>query len=466
MKIIFLFIIASFAIKINTSGQSTSLPDSTISQLKKGIEGFKDRYHSPSIVVAIIHDQDIIFTEALGYTDVNKKIPATVDSKYPILSITKMFTATMLMQLTQRNQVRLEDDVSRYVPEFKAGSQPDRQTGTSLLQLATHTSGLPRNSQADIKFAKQVDRWILAGSNDSVISPANNKEFLESLRFIKKEYPEYQLLSYSDRQYSNLGYSLLGIALERAAKAKYEAYVKREIFHPLHMNSSGFDSEPLKKDDIATGYFYNDSLDDAIETPRFKSNSALYNGGMYTTATDLAKFISFQFNNSAASDKILSVKNKAMMQSLRIGWKPSFPFVLHEGAMLGYRAQIILNPAARLGWVILTNTTDFDFSRMNEYINSLVLPLFSKKPSTDLEKFTGDYKLEGGYDSLTIYIRDGKLYSTYLQNFLPETALIHDRNNRFRAQGKSSYNIGYDFIANDKNEIRSLVMGQLTWTKQ
>src|SRR4029079_1763610 len=130
------------------------------------------------------------------------------------------------------------------------------QTGTSLLQLATHTSGLPRNSQADIKFAKQVDRWILAGSNDSVISPATNKEFLESLRFIKKEYPEYQLLSYSDRQYSNLGYSLLGIALERAAKTKYEAYIKKEIFQPLYMNSSGFDSEPLKKNTIATGYFY------------------------------------------------------------------------------------------------------------------------------------------------------------------------------------------------------------------
>ncbi|MFL5811775.1 MAG: hypothetical protein ACJ749_19795 [Flavisolibacter sp.] len=124
-----------------------------------------------------------------------------------------------------------------------------------------------------------------------------------------------------------------------------------------------------------------------------------------------------------------------------------------------------MNADAKIGWVILTNTTDFDFSRINEYISGLVLQLFSKKPVTDIQKFTGDYRLEGGYDSLRIYLKDDKLYSTYLQGILPERPLIHDRNNRFRAQGNSSYNIGYDFIADDKNEIRAVVMGQLTWVK-
>jgi CubicO group peptidase (beta-lactamase class C family) len=80
------------------------LTDSVINELRKGVEGFKNRFHSPSIVVAIVHDKNIIFSEALGYIDTENKIPATIDSKYPILSITKTFTATMLMQLVERKK--------------------------------------------------------------------------------------------------------------------------------------------------------------------------------------------------------------------------------------------------------------------------------------------------------------------------------------------------------------------------
>ena len=79
------------------------LHDSTIKALRMGLEGFKDRFHSPSIVISIVHDKQIIFSEALGYTDVDNKVAATIDSKYPVLSVTKVFTATMLMQLKQRN---------------------------------------------------------------------------------------------------------------------------------------------------------------------------------------------------------------------------------------------------------------------------------------------------------------------------------------------------------------------------
>ncbi len=156
-----------------------------------------------------------------------------------------------------------------------------------------------------------------------------------------------------------------------------------------------------------------------MKTPVFKPNSALYAGGMYSTATDLAKFISFQFeNNSVDANKILSDDNKAMMQAFNIGWKPSYPFVTHEGAMLGYRCEIAFNPEMKIGWVILTNTTDFDFSRLNDYISRLILPIYSKKSISDLNKFTGTYQLSGGYGSLEIYLRNDSLYSTYLQNVL------------------------------------------------
>src|SRR5215203_6054899 len=149
-KIFFLFSLVYSVLAPSASLSQQILHDSITNNLTITIQGFKDRYHSPSIVFVLVHDQKIIFSEALGYTDLENKIAATINSKYPILSVTKMFTATMFMQLRQNKIVGLEDDVKKYVPEYKAISGNDNDRDITLLQLATHTSGLPRNSQADI----------------------------------------------------------------------------------------------------------------------------------------------------------------------------------------------------------------------------------------------------------------------------------------------------------------------------
>ena len=154
------------------------------------------------------------------------------------------------------------------------------------------------------------------------------------------------------------------------------------------------------------------------------------------------------------------------MQSFRIGWKPSFPFVLHEGSMLGFRCEIVVNPELKIGWVILTNTTDFDFSRINDVISKLIMPVFIKKPVTEMSKYTGTYRLTGGYDSLTIYLKEGNLYSSYLHDKLPHLPLTFSSNNKFKGQANGNYSIAYDFITNERSEIKVLNMGQLMWIKQ
>jgi CubicO group peptidase (beta-lactamase class C family) len=430
------------------------------------MEGFMERYHSPSLVLLIVHDKEIIYSESLGYLDLENKVPAAIDSKYPVLSITKTFTATMLMQLKQRNLLRLDDDVIKYVPEFRGDIGLPGKSGTTLFELATHTSGLPRNSPADIRFTKQIDRWILAGAKESTIQPPTKNEFLASLKYIKTEYPKYEFLSPGDRHYSNLGYSLLGIAIERAAKTDYATYVMNNICRPLKMNNSGFLLSYPNKNIITQGYYYDDSNKAFLKTPVFVPNSALYAGGFYTTATDLAKFISFQFDKSDAANQVLSIENRAMMQTFKIGWKPSYPFNVHEGAMLGYKCELAFNTEIKIGWVILTNTSDFEFSRINEYISRLILPLYRTKATENLKDYTGIYKLDGGYDSLEIYLKNGSLYSTYLQGVIAESPLVPTGDNKFKGQSNGSYNIGYDFIRDDDLKIKAVNMGQLMWVRQ
>ncbi|RYG24121.1 MAG: hypothetical protein EOO01_43685, partial [Chitinophagaceae bacterium] len=117
------------------------------------------------------------------------------------------------------------------------------------------------------------------------------------------------------------------------------------------------------------------------------------------------------------------------------------------GAMLGFRCELVFNPDLKIGWVILTNTTDFDFSRINTYISGLLQPVFNPKPVSDLTKFTGTYQLAGGKDSLQIWLKEGRLYSSYLAGVLPESPLEATGNDHFRGPGKGGYRINYEFIA-------------------
>jgi len=445
------------------SHAQASLPDSVIKQLDASVAGFKERYHSPSIVVLVVHDQQVIYSKAIGYTDIENKAPASTNAKYPILSMTKPFTATMLMQLVQRKIVKLDDNVAQYLPEFQANVAPADKKVTTLFQLATHTSGLPRNPASDIGFTEQVDRWLLAGSKDSVIAPSNKAKFLDALKYQTYEYPKYQFLHYGDRHYSNLGYCMLGIALERAAKIDYAAYVVKNIFQPLGMSSSGFMTDDAEKNKLAKGYLYDEKQKTFIKTPWFQPNATLYAGGMYTTANNLAKFLSFQFNDHA---DVLSNDYKAMMTAFNIAWKPAYPFTTHEGAMLGYRSEIAFNPAAKVGWVILTNTTDFDFGRLNDQLGKLIMPVYAGQQNSPLQAYAGTYSLAGHAGSLEIYVKDGALYSSYLNGVIPNQPLQPAGRNQFQGAGRGSYHIGYEFLPDEKGEIKKLNMGQLMWSKE
>ena len=124
-----------------------------------------------------------------------------------------------------------------------------------------------------------------------------------------------------------------------------------------------------------------------------------------------------------------------------------------------------LEDLCRFSRVILTNTTDFEFSKMNEYISKLILPVYNKKPVNDLNKYTGKYQLAGGYDSLRIYLRNGNLYSAYLQDIFVESPLISTGDNKIKSHGKGNYSIGYESLQNDEGEIKFLNLGQLMWVK-
>lgn len=176
IKKYFAILLALTGVLIQTACLAQKQVDDSIARkLNNVISDFKNKFQSPSVVVCLVQDKDIIFSSALGYTDLERKTPATIDAQYPIMSVSKTFTTTMLMQLAERGVVGLNDDVRKYVPEYKVKTSSGEMAHTTLLQLATHTSGLPRNSPADVTFTISWDKWVMMLADSPMVADGNQR---------------------------------------------------------------------------------------------------------------------------------------------------------------------------------------------------------------------------------------------------------------------------------------------------
>src|SRR5262245_6506152 len=239
-----------------------------------------------SVTFGIVSGPELVWTKSYGYADMEKKVPASKDTVYRIGSITKQFTALMLLQLVEAGKVRLSDPVEKYFPEVNkvegrfAGAPP-----ITLVQLATHTSGMGREP-ADLQtyLKGPVSEWekvMIAAL------PRTKYDFEPGARF----------------SYSNIGYAVLGAALSRAAGQTYLEYVSQKIFAPLGMTHTAFEPNEKIMPHLSKGYEIQGSRVDA-ETPEREHQGRGYkvpNGAMYATVGDLARFLTFELGHGPES---------------------------------------------------------------------------------------------------------------------------------------------------------------------
>ena len=115
-------------ITMNISSLAQSSLDSLLQTLPATCKSLMEQRGWPSLSIAVVLDQKIIYSDAFGYADVDKKIPATINTIYRIASMTKLFNATMLMQLAERGKVDLNDPLIKYIPSYKPKYLPDCQS--------------------------------------------------------------------------------------------------------------------------------------------------------------------------------------------------------------------------------------------------------------------------------------------------------------------------------------------------
>jgi CubicO group peptidase (beta-lactamase class C family) len=335
------------------AGQENSADSIVISAFGKRLSNDvkRDNVHG-SISAAIIKNSEVIWKGAFGYATRDKTIPADTNTIYRIGSITKTFTAAILMQLVEERKVKLDDPVEKYVPEIKFLKGYSDGTVITLRELASHTSGLEREPNMPGAYLGPVDQW-------------------ESKLLSCIPYTSFKSSPGTDFQYSNIGYALLGLALERAAGIPYVQLVQQRLFTPLHLDNTYFSIPENKMAKLADGIinFNQGEIDEINESPALRGvlDSTLGGytvpcGGIYSTPLDLAKFIivlmgktSLLKSESIREMQVIPPGGTRYGMGFMHAWFGKLGFIGQEGIVPGYNAQFSIEQHNVYAVVLLRN---------------------------------------------------------------------------------------------------------------
>jgi CubicO group peptidase (beta-lactamase class C family) len=427
----------------------------TLALLVAGIEGDIAARAAPGISLAVVGDGRTLLSRGFGMADLARGIPATADTVYAVGSITKLFTATMLMRLRDAGKLRLDDPVQDHLPEVPVPRRHDGAPPITLRHLVTHTSGLTKDAPAGY--------W--AGGEFPSIAAV-----LALLPETGQPYPPA-----TRWKYSNLGIALLGHALERVAGEPWESYVAREILLPLGMDATAPRFAERQRDRLATGYARPVAGWPPAVLRQADLGGISYGGSMHATVADMARFALDQLS---PAPRVLSRSSVLEMQRLQwlnddwrsgqgIGWRihragDGGTRIEHGGGVFGFTCKLLMSPADGLGVVVFTNGSDGNVGiGWAARALDLLAPVFRARAQrtsavTDVptlwQSYVGRYRWVLG--DMEIFVRGGELLMLApAPPGVEEVRLVPEGEACFRMLGGSVHGETLRFVADPDGRI-------------
>ena len=369
------------------------------------------------VSIAVINNFKIEWVKSYGWADTVEKRPITNQTLFQAASIGKSITAVAFMKLVQDKKVNLNSDINTYLRSWKFPYDTiSHGKIITLAQVLSHTAGLTVHGFDGYKWNEPLPtlEQILNGEKPSN-NPAVRSQFEPGLKF----------------EYSGGGYEISELLLEDLTKMSFEDFVTKNIFKPINMNNCKYMSLPTKniENKFATAYRFDGK---GIGCKYYIYPEKACGAGLWTTATDLAKFIiEVQLSLIGQSNKVLS---KEMIELMLTPYLKSsnyaFGFIIdkkgddyyfqHSGLNEGFSGQYYGSFKDGKGVVVLVNSDNTDFK--DEIVNSVALvygwknffPSATKKiikvANDIINKYVGKYIFENSENGPTIFKEAGELY--------------------------------------------------------
>jgi N-acyl-D-aspartate/D-glutamate deacylase/CubicO group peptidase (beta-lactamase class C family) len=318
----------------------------------------------PGCAVGVIEHGELVFARGYGMANLEHALPITPSTVFDIGSVSKQFTAASIALLVIDGKVSLDDDIRRFVPEL-----PEYAAPVTVRHLLHHRGGLK----------DYIDPLVASGADVADVTTS-----AEALAAIVRQH-EVDFPAGERYEYSNTGYFLLGVIVERASGLPLPRFAEERIFRPLGMRATHFhgDHTELVRN-RATGYSLPlGSTRVAIDTSDWEQ---VGDGSVFTTVKDLARWVD-NFESGAVGgarflelmalpglpeDESESATTYGLGQA-HGSWR-GLRTVRHGGSWAGYRAQLLRLPDQRVAVAILCNVAEVDvLGERAEQIAELVL---------------------------------------------------------------------------------------------
>ncbi|MDQ0780756.1 serine hydrolase [Chryseobacterium sp. W4I1] len=399
-------------------------PEENIERKKQAIDSVIQSYAGINKFngTALIHYQHKTFFEkSYGWQDAEKKILNQDKSIYQIASLTKSFTALVIIKLSEEGKLSVKDPLSKFIPDYPRGNE------ITVENLLNHTSGI-----YEALRNKEYFRLIHTGEK---IPKSRETSFFkdEPLDFD----PGTQF------SYTNSGYILLGIIIEKITGLSYEEAVTKFILEPLEMNHTGFDYPALKSPDKTVPYSYI-SKTKQVKTEIWNPDLTGSAGQIYSTAEDLYKYYTGLRDYKIVSKEAFKKATTPYLSGYGYGWFIDDLYgkklINHGGNIEGATSYFAMLPEEDICIILLNNITSKKLEKAGNTILAVLLdqPYDLPKPKKEItldpvivKKYAGNYVLSKD-ETIHIIDKNGQLFIQ--NNTGPKVRILAEKEDAFFLQ--------------------------------
>jgi CubicO group peptidase (beta-lactamase class C family) len=323
-----------------------------------------DGLNTPGCVVGILHAGQLVYGRAFGSADLQRRQPLTMDTRMDIGSTAKQFTAACIGLLVLRGQMRLEDELQQYLPEFPCYDRP-----ITIGNLVYHTSGLRDHSMIAILGGMTIEDYQDNASTYAIACRQSSLNFPPG----------------SAHGYSNTNYLLLAEVVQRVTGLSLRAFAEENLFRPLGMAATCFNDSPAALPDPsllppAWGYHLDG---DGAYIPYHRQNYEVGATNLWTTLEDLCRWEANSHQLREGSPELVQLMHTTGRLAdgqpvdygfgIVLGEHHGLKTISHAGAWGGFRAELLRFPEQQLTIIVQTNFEDIIPTRLAFKVADLCL---------------------------------------------------------------------------------------------